>query len=156
MKPRKLGDLSEAIRVASIPPREPSAEYDAWLNACNIRQDLADFFRQYTPHGTRSLGAVDFIGADSMREIDQMYSTTTGGRYVVFAQCGDGSYVGVGADSGIPTWIVKGCLEVEDLDPEEVEDGFVPYPGTLSDLLIAAVTDENFPFDPYDAKELYS
>jgi hypothetical protein len=156
MEIRELGNLGEATRVASIPHREPSSEFGAWLKVCNMREDLVEFFRQHTPHGIRSLGVVSFIGAEAMREIDQMYSTTTGGRFVVFAQCGDGSYVSVGADSGIPTWIVKGYLEVEDLDDEEQEEAFVPYPGTLADFLISAATDEDFPFDPFDARESFS
>ncbi len=155
METRELGNLAEAIRVGSIPRREPSASYNSWLIACDIREDLAEFFRQHTPQGIRSLGVISFIGSTSMLEIDEMYSTTKGGRFVVFAQCVDGSYVGVGADSGIPTWIVKGCLEVEDLDPEELEEGFVPYQGTLADFLISAASDEDFPFDPFEAKERF-
>ena len=150
MKARKLGYLSFAVQAAFIPEREPSTEFLQWIAATKMRSDLADFFSSYTPHGFRTLGLIDFVGADAMVEIDSMYSTTCEGRIVVFASCGDGSSVGVGADSGIPCWIKKGHLEVD-----ELEEGIVEYPGTLATFLISTTWNRWFPFDPFIAERRY-
>jgi hypothetical protein len=148
---RSFGDLANAAKIGFIPHRDPSPEYASWIADSQMRPELSDFLLKYTPHGGRSLGGFDLIGSGAMREIDSMYSTTKIGRVAVLGQCCDGSYVGVGVDTGIPTWIKKGHLEAEYL-----EEGLVSYPHSLEHFLIAAATDEDFPFDPFDAEEAFS
>jgi hypothetical protein len=150
MKPRKLGNLKFAIKAAFIPERRPSSGFTEWIESTRMRKDLADFFLNYTPHGRRGLGIIDFIGAENMRDIDCRYSTTSVGRVVIFASCGDGSHVGVGADSGVPCWVKKGHLQAEHL-----EDGIVEYPRSLALLMVSATWNRWFPFDPFEAERRY-
>ena len=148
---RSFGDLAKAATVGCIPHRDPSPEFALWIEDSQMRPELGDFLLKYTPHGIRSLGGFTLIGSGAMLEIDAMYSTTKIGRVAVLGQCCDGSYVGVGVDTGIPTWIMKGHLEAEYL-----EAGLVSYPDTLEHFLIAAATDEDFPFDPFEAEDAFS
>ena len=150
MKPRKVGCLRLAVRVASIPERAPSHEFAEWLAGLSMNAMLEAFFRDYTPHGIRNLGVTTLIGSPALLEIDSRYATTTQGRVLPFGQCGDGSYVGVNIDTAIPCWIMKGHLE-----PDYLADGIVIYPGSLAMFLISAAWNPRFPFDPFEAEKRF-
>ncbi len=88
-------------------------------------------------------GAVTLLGYPAIMEIDELYGTSRLGRVIVFAQTGDGSYVGVNADTGNVGWLMSGHL-----CPEDIPAGWVEFPGAIGDFLFGAETDGNFPIDP--------
>jgi hypothetical protein len=145
-----LGAVTTLISAGTLVRKCPADNYVEWLRDVHTQEPLFAFLREYMPHGERLVGTLTLIGVTSMMSIDEQYQTTRDGRFAIFAQTGDGSYAGVNVDTGEVGWIMVGHLE-----PDELVEGFVPYPGGIGDFLLGADNDEDFPFDPFEAMKRY-
>lgn len=147
---RNLGPVILGMKVARFPFRTPEAEFSRWMQSLGMDQALLKVLLYRVSHGMRSSRGFEHVGAEAMREIDRDYQTASVGRVLVFGQCGDGSYVGVGLDDRIPCWIMKGCLEAEHL-----HEGHIRYPHSLGLFLLRSVFKVDFPLDAYEAQRKF-
>ncbi len=142
-----MSPLEKYIEVSQIPKRESCDAYLELVSGLELKPEIKNFFLNYTPHGIRTIGLWAFTGQDSSLECEKEHKLSKSG-YFIFG--GGQGYLVVRLEDSIPGWLPFGSLE-----PPEIHTDFVPYPESFADFMFACETEEDFPFDSYEAEERY-